>query len=96
MKILVQLICMIKNKEKLKENIILTYYRKEKKKLANIPKIFVTSIKLKGVKMENTYITEEKLIKIYNFLNGIGHLKVLDVNEARRLANEIENYVHNS
>jgi hypothetical protein len=46
--------------------------------------------------MENTYITEEKLIKIYNFLNGIGHLKVLDVNEARRLANEIENYVHNN
>jgi len=46
--------------------------------------------------MENTHITEEKLIKICNFLNGIGHLKILDVNEARRLADEIENYVHNS
>tara|TARA_R110002020_G_scaffold181175_3_gene375939 strand:+ start:2216 stop:2356 length:141 start_codon:yes stop_codon:yes gene_type:complete len=46
--------------------------------------------------MENTQITEEKLIQIYNFLNRIGHLKVLDVNEARRLATEIENYVHNS
>tara|TARA_Y100000310_G_scaffold266797_1_gene278463 strand:- start:204 stop:344 length:141 start_codon:yes stop_codon:yes gene_type:complete len=46
--------------------------------------------------MKNTHITEEKLIQIYNFLNRIGHLKVLDVNEARRLANEIENYVHNS
>jgi len=46
--------------------------------------------------MENTHITEEKLIQIYNFLNELGHLKVLDVNKAKRLANEIEDYVHNS
>jgi|TARA_R110002110_G_scaffold341930_1_gene552108 hypothetical protein len=46
--------------------------------------------------MENTHITEKKLIKIYNFLNELGHLKVLDINKARRLANEIEVYVHNS
>ena len=49
-----------------------------------------------GVNMENTRITEEKIIQIYNFLNGLGHLKVLDVNKAKRLANEIENYLHNS
>ena len=46
--------------------------------------------------MENTQITKQKLIKIYNFLNELGHLKVLDVNKAKRLANEIENYVHNN
>ena len=72
------------------------YYTKEKKKLAHILKIFVTSIKTKGVKMENTRITEEKIIQIYNFLNGLGHLKVLDVNEAKRLATELEEYVHDS
>ena len=44
--------------------------------------------------MENTRITEEKIIQIYNFLNGLGHLKVLDVNEAKRLATELEEYVH--
>ena len=49
-----------------------------------------------GVNMENTRITEEKIIQIYNFLNGLGHLKVLDVNEAKRLATELEEYVHNS
>ena len=46
--------------------------------------------------MENTHITEEKLIQIYNFLNNEGHLKGLDVNKAKRLANEIEEYVRNS
>ena len=58
--------------------------------------LFVISIKQKGVIMENTHITEEKLIQIYNFLNNLGHLKVLDVNKAKRLANEIEEYVRNS
>jgi len=58
--------------------------------------MFVTSIKLKEDTMNNTPITEEKLIKIYNFLNNLGHLKVLNVDEAKKLANEIESYVHNS
>ena len=80
----------------LKENIILTYYRKEKKKLANIPWLFVISIKQKGVIMNNKHITEEKLIQIYNFLNKLGHMRILDINEAKKLASEIEIYVHNS
>jgi len=41
-------------------------------------------------------ISEEKLIAIYNFLNDLGHLKVLDVNKAKTLAKEIKTYVHDS
>lgn len=41
-------------------------------------------------------ISEKKLIAIYNFLNDLGHLKVLDVNKAKTLANEIKDHVHDS
>ena len=58
--------------------------------------MLVSSIKLKRETMDNTHITEEKLIQIYNFLNNLGHLKVLDVNKAKKLADEIQSYVHNS
>ena len=46
--------------------------------------------------MNNKHITEEKLIQIYNFLNKLGHMRILDINEAKKLASEIEIYVHNS
>ena len=58
--------------------------------------MFVTSTKSKEENMSNTPISEEKLSQIYNFLNNLGHLKVLDVDKAKRLANELESYVHNS
>tara|TARA_R110000823_G_scaffold281739_4_gene399984 strand:+ start:6313 stop:6450 length:138 start_codon:yes stop_codon:yes gene_type:complete len=41
-------------------------------------------------------ISEKKLIIIYNFLDDLGHLKVLNVNKAKTLANEIKEYVQNN
>lgn len=41
-------------------------------------------------------IKESKIIEIYNFLNELGHLKVLDVKKAKKLANELEIYVYDS
>ena len=41
-------------------------------------------------------IKESKIIEIYNFLNELGHLKVLDVKKAKELANELEIYVYDS
>jgi|TARA_R110002020_G_scaffold58750_5_gene160995 hypothetical protein len=41
-------------------------------------------------------ISEQDLIKIYNFLNNIGHLRPLNVSEAKELAKKVEKYVYNS
>ena len=47
----------------------------------------------KGEKMAKTPKIGKKLIKIYNFLNNIGHMKYMDVDKAKRLAKEIETYI---
>lgn len=41
-------------------------------------------------------ISTQDLIRIYNFLNNIGHLKHLDVSEAKKLAKKVEKYVYDS
>jgi hypothetical protein len=47
----------------------------------------------KGEKMAKTLKRVPKLIKIYNFLNNLGHMKYMDVHKAKRLAKEIETYI---
>jgi len=41
-------------------------------------------------------ISEKDLIKIYNFLNNIGHLKPLNVTTAKELAKKVEKYVYDN